>query len=62
MEHDLSFGVNQADMDNYDITGHVGVSFNVNNVTNKKYIHSLYWEQSYYGAPRNYAISVNWQL
>lgn len=49
-------------MATYDITDNVGVSFNLNNVTNEKYLHSLYWEQGYYGAPRNYSISVNWQL
>lgn len=49
-------------MATYDITDNVGVSFNVNNVSNEKYIHSLYWAQGYYGAPRNYALSVNWQL
>ncbi|NMM41031.1 TonB-dependent siderophore receptor [Pseudoalteromonas arctica] len=49
-------------MATYDITDNVGVSFNVNNVTNEKYIHSLFWAQGYYGAPRNYAVSVNWQL
>lgn len=49
-------------MANYDITDNIGVTFNLNNVTNEKYIHSLYWEQGYYGAPRSYAISVNWQL
>lgn len=49
-------------MATYDITDNVGVSFNLNNVTNEKYIHSLYWAQGYYGAPRSYSISVNWQL
>ncbi|MEL0656497.1 TonB-dependent siderophore receptor [Pseudoalteromonas issachenkonii] len=49
-------------MANYKITENVGVTFNVNNATDKKYLHSLYWEQGYYGAPRNYALSVNWQL
>lgn len=49
-------------MATYDITDNVGVSFNLNNVTNEKYLHSLYWEQGYYGAPRSYGISVNWQL
>ncbi|MCQ8880019.1 TonB-dependent siderophore receptor [Pseudoalteromonas shioyasakiensis] len=49
-------------MATYDITDNVGVSFNLNNVTNEKYIHSLYWEQGYYGAPRNYSVSLNWQL
>ncbi|KTF15786.1 TonB-dependent siderophore receptor [Pseudoalteromonas sp. H105] len=49
-------------MATYDITDNIGVSFNLNNVTNEKYLHSLYWEQGYYGAPRSYGISMNWQL
>ena len=49
-------------MATYEITDNVGVTFNVNNTTGEKYLHSLYWAQGYYGAPRNYALSVNWQL
>lgn len=49
-------------MANYKITQNVGVTFNINNTTDEKYLHSLYWAQGYYGAPRNYALSVNWQL
>ncbi|WP_213608891.1 TonB-dependent siderophore receptor [Pseudoalteromonas sp.] len=49
-------------MATYEITQNVGVTFNVNNTTDEKYIHSLYWAQGYYGAPRNYSLSVNWQL
>ena len=49
-------------MATYEITQNVGVTFNVNNSTDEKYINSLYWEQGYYGAPRNYLLSVNWQL
>jgi outer membrane receptor for ferric coprogen and ferric-rhodotorulic acid len=49
-------------MANYKITQNVGVTFNINNTTDEKYLHSLYWAQGYYGAPRNYALSINWQL
>ncbi len=49
-------------MANYKITQNVGITFNINNTTDEKYLHSLYWAQGYYGAPRNYALSVNWQL
>ncbi|CAM4168765.1 TonB-dependent siderophore receptor [Pseudoalteromonas ostreae] len=49
-------------MATYNITDNVGISLNINNVTNEKYIQSLFWSQGYYGAPRNYAISINWQL
>ncbi|WP_171039650.1 TonB-dependent siderophore receptor [Pseudoalteromonas sp. S1609] len=49
-------------MATYEITQNVGVTFNVNNSTDEKYINSLFWAQGYYGAPRNYSLSVNWQL
>ena len=49
-------------MATYEITQNVGVTLNVNNSTDEKYINSLYWAQGYYGAPRNYSLSVNWQL
>ncbi|MEZ7276647.1 TonB-dependent siderophore receptor [Pseudoalteromonas sp. 68 DY56-GL68] len=49
-------------MATYDINDNVSVNFNINNVTNEKYLHSLFWEQGYYGAPRGYAMSLNWQL
>jgi len=49
-------------MATYEITQNVGVTFNVNNSADEKYINSLYWAQGYYGAPRNYSLSVNWQL
>ena len=31
-------------------------------VTDEKYLTSLYWEQGYYGAPRNYTLSLNWRF
>ncbi|MFT4255782.1 MAG: TonB-dependent siderophore receptor [Pseudoxanthomonas sp.] len=34
---------------------------NVNNLTGKKYIYSLY-DVSYYGAPREYALSLDWRF
>ncbi|MEC8139831.1 MAG: TonB-dependent receptor, partial [Pseudomonadota bacterium] len=49
-------------MATYDINDHMSVNLNVNNVTNEKYLHSLFWEQGYYGAPRSYSVSFNWQL
>jgi outer membrane receptor for ferric coprogen and ferric-rhodotorulic acid len=49
-------------MANYKINEQVGVTFNINNTTDEKYLNSLFWAQGYYGAPRNYAVSVNWQL
>lgn len=35
-------------------------SLNINNVTDRKYLTSLYWSQSYYAAPRNLSVSLNW--
>lgn len=36
------------------------VSAMVRNVTDQKYINSLYWEQAYHGAPRHALLTVNW--
>lgn len=49
-------------MASYEINSHVSVTANVNNVFDKKYVNSLYWAQGFYGAPRNYALSLNWSL
>ena len=48
-------------MARYDINKHLSTSVNVNNVTNEKYLNSLYWTQAYYGAPRNFTVSLNWK-
>ena len=44
----------------YRIDRHWTVAAQVRNVTNQKYINSLYWEQAYYGAPRHAQLTVNW--
>ncbi|TMO82770.1 TonB-dependent siderophore receptor [Pseudoalteromonas spongiae] len=49
-------------MASYEINSRVSVTANVNNVFDKKYVNSLYWAQGFYGAPRNYALSLNWSL
>lgn len=49
-------------MASYEINSQVSVTANVNNVFDKKYVNSLYWAQGFYGAPRNYALSLNWSL
>jgi outer membrane receptor for ferric coprogen and ferric-rhodotorulic acid len=46
----------------YDITENVKLSFNANNITDEKYINSLYWAQGYYGAPANYSATMSWAL
>lgn len=46
----------------YEITDDVTLSVNANNVTDEKYINSLYWAQGFYGAPANYSASISWSL
>lgn len=48
-------------MGRYDIDRNLSVAVNVNNVTDKKYLTSLYWSQSYYAAPRNASVTLNWK-
>jgi len=49
-------------MARYDITPHWSLSANLNNLTNKKYLTSLYWDQAYYGAPRTASITIGWKF
>jgi outer membrane receptor for ferric coprogen and ferric-rhodotorulic acid len=49
-------------MARYALTEDLQVSLNINNVTDEKYINSLYWAQGYYGAPRNYTLSLSWKM
>ena len=49
-------------MAKYEITEDVSVSFNANNITNEKYLTSLYWAQGYYGAPDNYSATLTWKM
>ncbi|MDX1725433.1 MAG: TonB-dependent siderophore receptor [Pseudomonas sp.] len=44
----------------YDIDRNWSVSANLNNLTDEKYLSSLYWEQGFYGAPRNASMTVSW--
>lgn len=46
---------------NYQVNEQIDVSAHVNNTSDEKYIQSLYWEQGYYGAPRNYTLVLNWR-
>ncbi|GIZ10837.1 TonB-dependent siderophore receptor [Pseudomonas sp. NCCP-436] len=48
-------------MASYDIDPNWSVSANLNNLTNEKYISSLYWEQGFYGAPRNASMTLSWK-
>jgi len=45
----------------WDITPDLTLRANVNNLTDKKYIQSVY-SVSYYGAPRQYALSLDWRF
>ena len=45
----------------WEITPDVTLRANVSNITDKKYINSLY-SVSYYGPPRQYALSLNWRF
>ena len=42
----------------YRITDALEVQANVANVTDTKHLASLYWEQAYYAAPRNYTLTL----
>jgi outer membrane receptor for ferric coprogen and ferric-rhodotorulic acid len=44
----------------HDIDKHWSITGNLENLTNRKYITSLYWSQGYYGAPRNGSVSLSY--
>jgi outer membrane receptor for ferric coprogen and ferric-rhodotorulic acid len=50
-------------MASYDIDDHWSTSLNLNNVTDRKYLLSLYQSSgsTNYGAPRNLTASVTWK-
>lgn len=47
-------------MASYDISDSLTASLNINNITDEKYLTSLYWAQGYYGAPRNAMLTLGW--
>jgi len=47
-------------MAQYEIDPHLRLSVNVNNLTDKRHLTSLYWSQSFHAAPRNASVSLNW--
>lgn len=49
-------------MARYDFTPAWSATLNVDNVTDRKYLTSLYWDQAYYGAPRHYSLDVTWRF
>ena len=49
-------------MASYDIDPHWSTQLNLDNLTNEKYLQSLRYGQSNYGAPRNVTASVSWKF
>lgn len=47
-------------MASYAIDPNWTVSANLNNLTDEKYFTSLYWDQAFYGAPRNASMTLSW--
>jgi outer membrane receptor for ferric coprogen and ferric-rhodotorulic acid len=45
----------------YDANENLTAALNIRNVTDKKYLNSIFWDQAYYGAPRNAQASVTWR-
>lgn len=48
-------------MAQYAITPKITLSANLNNITDKRYLTSLFWTQSFYAAPRNGSVSLTWK-
>ncbi len=49
-------------MAKYEFNENLTLSVNANNVTDEKYLTSLYWAQGYYGAPATYSATLTWKL
>ena len=49
-------------MARYEFAPGWSATLNLDNLTDEKYLTSLYWGQGYYGAPRNYTLSLNWRF
>lgn len=44
----------------YELSKHLLVAINLNNLGDEKYIESIVWSQGFYGAPRNVNASLSW--
>ncbi len=44
----------------YQLSNRLSFALNGDNLTDEKYISSLYWDQGFYAAPRSFSASVNW--
>jgi len=68
VENDDTPAANQAAyalvglMTSYDIDPHWSTQLNLDNLTNEKYLQSVRYGQSNYGAPRNVTASVSWKF
>ena len=49
-------------MASYEINDNASINLNANNVTDEKYLTSLYWAQGFYGAPANYSATFVWSM
>ncbi|WP_372393724.1 TonB-dependent siderophore receptor [Xanthomonas sp. NCPPB 3582] len=49
-------------MANYEITPQFSATLNINNLTDRTYINSLYWDQGYAGPGRNWWLSLNYRF
>lgn len=49
-------------MASYDFAERWTATLNVDNVTDEKYLPSLYWEQGFYGAPRNASLTLAYRF
>lgn len=48
-------------MASYRVTDRLSATLNLRNVTDEKYVASLYWTQGYYGEPRSASVSLDWR-
>jgi outer membrane receptor for ferric coprogen and ferric-rhodotorulic acid len=49
-------------MARYHLISGLSLSANINNLTNAKYLSSLRWDQSFYGAPRTYSVTLGYSF
>ena len=49
-------------MARYHLISGLSLSANIYNLTNAKYLSSLRWDQSYYGAPRTYSVTLGYSF
>lgn len=49
-------------MARYEFNEQLALTINAHNLTDEKYLTSLYWAQGYYGAPANYSATLSWSM